>query len=138
MLIVFLYVFIITYYIYTWCVNQDYAVSIPPKVEDSRVTIIIAFKNEADNLPILLKNLAGQDYSASNVQYLFVNDHSTDESLDLIRAYPQFDLIDTNGSGKKQALISALQQAKGELIISLDADCQIGSQWLSTILSFYN
>ena len=39
--------------------------------------------------------------------------------------------------GKKRALQAGIDKAKGDLIVTTDADCRMGSQWLSTILSYF-
>ena len=39
--------------------------------------------------------------------------------------------------GKKHAIELAIKQAKGELIVTTDADCIMGNKWLNSIVSFY-
>ncbi len=36
----------------------------------------------------------------------------------------------TNGQGKKQALTSGVEAARGSLIVTIDADCRVGGRWL--------
>ena len=103
----------------------------PPKTQ---VSVLIPFKNEAKNLSTLLKSLHKQDYPSCLVEYLFVNDHSDDESENLLNEYR---VLQSEGNGKKAALITGLARAKGELIITLDADCSLADNWLQTLVNYF-
>jgi cellulose synthase/poly-beta-1,6-N-acetylglucosamine synthase-like glycosyltransferase len=46
-------------------------------------------------------------------------------------------ILDNTGSGKKQALRTGIIAAKGNLIITTDADCRVGKNWIRTITGFY-
>ncbi len=46
-------------------------------------------------------------------------------------------IINNKGTGKKQALRTGIQAAKGDLIITTDADCTMGKSWIRTIAAFY-
>ncbi|MCB0279107.1 MAG: glycosyltransferase, partial [Calditrichaeota bacterium] len=49
-----------------------------------KITVIVAFKNEESQLPVLIQSLSEQDYDAEYIDYIFVNDHSTDQSVKLL------------------------------------------------------
>lgn len=100
----------------------------------TKVTVLIPFKNEGDNIPHLFSALQVQTYPQHLVQFLFVNDHSSDGGELLVK---DFTLLHSEAEGKKAALEFGLQHATGELIISLDADCLVNAKWLSTIVSYY-
>ena len=101
-------------------------------------TLIIPFRNEAQNLPSLLCSIAALDYPPGLLQILFVNDASSDGSLPLLetlRLNIPFDsqIIQnkrTSASPKKDAITAAIQLAQNEWIITTDADCELPSQWL--------
>src|SRR5690606_17909477 len=42
------------------------------------------------------------------------------------------------GIGKKAAIRTGLDYAKGDLIVTTDADCQMGANWLAVIEEFYH
>jgi cellulose synthase/poly-beta-1,6-N-acetylglucosamine synthase-like glycosyltransferase len=108
------------------------------------VSIIIPARNEESNISNILSDLSLQNFAPSNFEILIVNDHSEDATRSIAEKYFEklnnlviYDLPE-NLHGKKRAISFAVARLKGELIISLDADCRIGKSWLSTIVSFYN
>jgi cellulose synthase/poly-beta-1,6-N-acetylglucosamine synthase-like glycosyltransferase len=107
-------------------------------------SIVIPARNEELNISELLNDLLCQEYLPSKFEIIIVNDHSEDNTLAIANNFkPQLDnliIIDLaeGNNGKKAALYSAIvKAAKGELIITLDADCRIGKNWLATICRFY-
>lgn len=132
-LILSLYCCLILVYTWGWLKSRSHPVS--HVTGDIKVTVIIPFKNEADNLKHLIADLNGQSYPRDCIQYVFVDDHSVDNSTSCIPA--DFLCVTNNGHGKKTALITGLSQAKGELILMLDADVSIGKDWLTSVVSFY-
>ena len=105
------------------------------------ISVVVAYKDEQDNLPNLLSSLSQQNYT--NWELILVDDYSEDEGLqvckELVNSFPVGIQCITNSSGygKKQALQAGAKIAKGELIVTSDADCSFDSDWLQTIASFY-
>jgi poly-beta-1,6-N-acetyl-D-glucosamine synthase len=101
------------------------------------VSVIVPFRNEASNLSRLITELAQQDYAAYKV--ILVNDHSTDLSYDiaaqLVANDNRFQLLMNQGKGKKSALSTGIELAKGSIIVTTDADCTRTSGWLSSIVA---
>ena len=56
-----------------------------PGAEALTVAVVIPFRNEAGNLPALLPGLLSQTYPPERLTLIFVDDHSTDGSLQLLR-----------------------------------------------------
>lgn len=110
----------------------------------TKVSIIVAARNEAGNIAKTLDNLLAQRYNKELTEIIFVDDHSTDNTAEIIRSYSErgVKLIVLNedralNSYKKKAIQTAIGQASGKLIITTDADCRMGDMWLQTIVSFY-
>ena len=107
------------------------------KPQDHFLSIVVAFRNEAIRLPLLLTDLQQQSYPDEKCEVIFVDDHSDDQSHELIKqsALPFVRVIQlpVQLTGKKAALDFGIRQAKGEIIITTDADCQVMTQWLSAI-----
>lgn len=104
------------------------------------ISVVIACRNEQNNLPLLLNNIAGQNYSRELFEVIIVNDNSSDRTGDIASGYSGLNnciAICNSGSGKKQAIRSGLNAAKGSLIITTDADCRMGENWIRTIVAFY-
>lgn len=105
-----------------------------PEPAEIPLTVIVPFRNEVDNLPRLVASLDKQSHN--DFEVLFVNDHSGDQGevvLDNLLSsvhfrYQLFTLIEVEG--KKAAINFALNQAGNDLVITTDADCEMGPHWL--------
>ncbi|MDY7096350.1 MAG: glycosyltransferase family 2 protein, partial [Acidobacteriota bacterium] len=94
------------------------------------VSITIPVHNEEDNLRVLTQEIdhalaaSGQDY-----EVLYVDDASTDGSLTVLRQLAMGDprirvLALTRRVGQSGALAHAFEAARGEVVVTLDADLQ--------------
>ena len=107
------------------------------------VSIVVAVRNEEINILKLLRSLAQQDYPESNFEVIIVDDHSEDDTKKVVEDFIMLNntlkirLIDATGEGKKKAISQAISVSKGQLIISTDGDCEMGNQWLSRLVAFY-
>lgn len=108
-----------------------------------RVSVVVAFRDEAQALPVLLKCLAAQrdvDY-----EVVLVDDASHDGSVAAIRQFLDthagasgtFRLVASAGEGKKQALTTGIGAASGHVIVTTDADCTMGDAWLATLTATF-
>ncbi len=102
------------------------------------ISILIPFRNEADNLPRLLASLHALNFAENSVQIVLVNDHSTDGGEKVIEEYAgelDIQLIhQTDGVGKKAAIRKGWQACSGDVIIQTDADCMLPKNWISAML----
>lgn len=108
------------------------------------ISIVIAFKDEAEVIDSCLKALNSQlGIIKSHVQIVLVNDHSLDNSVELIQIWQkstsfQNKLIHVrSGHGKKNALRIGVENAKYETLIFTDADCIPSVFWLNEMLNCY-
>lgn len=116
-------------------------------------SIIIPFKNEAENLPDLLKSISKLNYPKDLYEIIFVNDHSDDDSIEIIQnfltkrpfsqsfgsAQSDIKILDNDrktNSPKKDAITTAIKQAKFDWIITTDADCVVPENWLVNFNGF--
>lgn len=94
------------------------------------LSIVIPVYNEEESLPQLHREIAEVcKANAIPIEILFVDDGSTDGSWSVIRSLKTQDarvqgIRFRRNFGKAAALSAGLQQAKGELIFTLDADLQ--------------
>lgn len=98
----------------------------PPKV-----SVLTAFRNEAPNLQKLLNSLLLQTHS--DAEFIFIDDHSSDGGEQIIAQCTdsRVKLLQLSGaSGKKAALAMGIEHARSEIVLSTDADCRMGPQWL--------
>jgi glycosyltransferase involved in cell wall biosynthesis len=100
-------------------------------------SVLIAARNEAANLPQLFQDLAAQTLPTAQFEVLIADDHSTDATAALVAAAAQnssFSLrlvsLPAAQTGKKAALLGALQVARAPWVVCTDADCRVGPGWL--------
>jgi len=108
------------------------------------VSIIIAARNEGESIHRTIDALLAQDYNRALTEIIFIDDHSTDNTADVVRSYASrgVKLITLKedralNSYKKKAIQTAIGQSTGKLIITTDADCRMGTAWLKTIVAYY-
>ena len=135
------YVSLILYYRKGWQSIQTFK---PTNTQNGTfISVIISARNEEKNLPALLKDLSNQKYPRENFEVIVVDDHSEDNTAEIIKSFSWVKLISLSNyinnpinSYKKLAIETAILQSKGELIVTTDADCRVSYLWLSTIASF--
>jgi glycosyltransferase involved in cell wall biosynthesis len=106
--------------------------------EPEPISVIVAARNEAHNLPGLLTSIAQLESIDADYEVIIVNDHSTDESLKILRNWEgQFGIrvIDFQDEipgyvGKKAALQKGIEAAQYDVLAFTDADCQVSPTWL--------
>ncbi|QOD60327.1 glycosyltransferase [Polaribacter haliotis] len=107
-------------------------------------SVIIPFRNEAKNLPQLLKSISLLNYPKELVDFIFVDDASSDDSVKVIEDIlpnnkMSINVIENNrtsNSPKKDAITTAISIAKNNWIITTDADCVLPENWLNIFDSF--
>lgn len=109
-------------------------------------TVIVAARNEEKNIGICLTSLDKLIYPQNKLEIILVDDSSNDNTAKIITEFisdkPKFKLIKPEkdfGStiGKARAIANAIEIAKGEIILTTDADCEVSPTWAKTIASFF-
>ena len=95
------------------------------------LSIVIPAYNEAKSLPVLLTQLhATVKKHGYQVEVIFINDGSTDNTADVLDALsedsqPTVHVIHFRRNlGKAEALTAGFQKATGDIVITMDADLQ--------------
>lgn len=132
------YSILILYYWRSWKAIPDF---IPPiQTPSILISIIIPARNEERNIGELLKTLQEQTYPKDFFEIIVVDDHSTDNTVEIVTRFPEVKLLqlkdDAINSYKKKAIEKGIAAASGELIVTTDADCIPTPAWLQTIASF--
>jgi cellulose synthase/poly-beta-1,6-N-acetylglucosamine synthase-like glycosyltransferase len=111
-------------------------------IPQTKFSIIIPARNEADNIDRFLPSILEQNYPAELFDVTVINDHSTDNTahrvLLLQKKYSNLFLIELSehvnqgitNAYKKKAIEIAIAQSKGDWILTTDADCKAGKEWL--------
>lgn len=94
------------------------------------VSVILSFRNEEDNLPELIRRLTLMaEAQPEAFELIFVNDGSTDNSLEILRAAragdPRVKIITTaRRAGPSEGVLAGLAAASGDAMVYLDCDLQ--------------
>lgn len=109
--------------------------------EQPRVSVVVAARNEAANIPALLRALLAQNYPTDRYEILIVDDQSLDDTAALVRNCldSRVHLLQTANrqqvrSPKKNALHLGIENASGEIILLTDADCLPPPGWVSGVV----
>lgn len=103
------------------------------------VSVIIAAKNEADNLIAFLPKILSQEYP--NFEVVVVDDHSTDNTWktlkEMVRENKKLSIhqLPKAQNGKKKALQLGISKAKHPNLLFTDADCYPASdRWIKEMI----
>lgn len=144
--IIIIYLLLIGLFIYGFDKVDDF------KLQDleskTKFSVVIPFRNEANNLPQLLNSISELNYPKDLFEIILVDDNSEDDSVEVIRrvlntkpfkkSFTRTDsikIIENNrisNSPKKDAINSAIAISKYDWIITTDADCVLPKYWLDT------
>ncbi len=102
------------------------------------VSVLVAARNEANNLPALLSSLAAQNYPPHLLEVIIINDHSTDHTVSIVEDFAartgSFNLrcisLPEAAKGKKAAIAAGINLARGTFICTTDADCVPQPGWV--------
>ena len=111
------------------------------------VSVIIAARNEEKNIGLCIESILKQTYPTHLFEIIIVDDHSVDSTAAIVNSYKQQNVTliklahveqsKSLNSYKKKAIETAIGVAKGNLIVTTDADCIVQQEWLGTMASYY-
>lgn len=110
----------------------------------TKFSVVIPFRNEAENLPTLFKSISKLNYQTSLFEIILVNDDSEDLSEEIVTKFISTSALDItlienerqSNSPKKDAISSAIKISKYDWIITTDADCILPKYWLDSFDSY--
>jgi len=123
-------------------VGEFYRENVLPK---NTFSIVVPFRNEAENLPRLLNALFKETYPKELYEILFINDSSEDDSVKIIEDFISTNKLDhwkilnnqrKSSSPKKDAITTAILSSKTDWILTTDADCYALENRLSAFDAF--
>jgi cellulose synthase/poly-beta-1,6-N-acetylglucosamine synthase-like glycosyltransferase len=121
---------------------------IKSKRNEHSVSIVIAARNEEINIEQCLQSLLSQNYPADKFEIIVADDGSTDETASIVRYFAErfsnlhlLQLVHDSPrktGHKPTALAKAIELAKGEVILTTDADCIVPAHWIKTIAGHFD
>ena len=97
------------------------------------VSVVVAARNEAENIEELLKDLSQQTHD--NLEVIVVDDHSADDTAKIVASFPNVILLNASQEGKKAAIAEAVEAAKHSIILTTDADCRLSTAWVEKMIA---
>ncbi len=111
------------------------------------VTVLVPFRNEANEIEGCIESLKGLTYPRKKLQIILLNDASEDGSGQLahvaVKDSPHMQVLDIteNKNGlmaKMNALAQGIRQSQNELIFVTDADCRVQPDWIDETVRAYD
>lgn len=94
------------------------------------ISVIVSFRNEEDNIPHLVRRLTAVfDKEPERLEIIFVNDDSSDRSLEVLRnlnaADNRIKIVNmARRFGVSECVLAGMETARGDAVIYLDCDLQ--------------
>lgn len=137
---ILIYALIILAFVYGWVRIKKFK---PYNIEQfPHVSIVVACRNEEGNIKQLLESLSEQCYPKEKTEIILVDDHSEDQTVKIIRNFQGLNIrlliLPEDLSGKKDALRFGINSSTSEISITTDADCTMGKNWLTSMVSYYS
>lgn len=110
-------------------------------MSNSLCTIIVPVFNEEKNIRNLYFGIQQQDYK--NIEVLFIDDGSTDQSLDILKELVSDDnilsvrYIEQENLGAARARKTGLEYAKGDYIAFVDCDDYLSNNAISSAMEYF-
>lgn len=106
-------------------------------VSIDQITVLVPFRNEAHNLKHFFDSIKSQKYQP--IQWIFVNDHSTDDFQSLFAEMRVFPIrllhLPHEQEGKKAALRFGMDHATTDYCLTMDADVTFGNDYMKQLLT---
>jgi cellulose synthase/poly-beta-1,6-N-acetylglucosamine synthase-like glycosyltransferase len=114
-------------------------------INNEFISIIVPFRNESENILESLKSLEAQNYTKNKFEIIFVNDSSDDNSLEKLKSASKSENVKvisvpenfSLNAHKKRAVRFGIENSKGSIIFTTDADCVQQPGWLKNMMSFF-
>jgi glycosyltransferase involved in cell wall biosynthesis len=109
-----------------------------------KVSVVVPIYNGEADLPELIECLRSQTYPPEEVEYLLVDNNSSDRTKNLIETAAENAAISIRPLSEKEIQSSyaarnrGIRAALGEIIAFTDADCRPQAQWLEKLIEPFN
>ncbi len=109
------------------------------------VSVIIPFRNEEKNIELNIKSIQKQRFDENKFEVIYVNDNSDDNSVSILKEKiknKNIRILNISNSGaltghKKRAINYGINNSRGDIIVTTDADCTYTPEWLTTLVSCF-
>lgn len=88
-------------------------------IKEYKISIVIPTLNEEKNIHRVLRDIKNSRCKVYEI--IIVDGYSTDKTVEIAKRYGAEVIYDNKGKGS--ALIKGMNEAKGDIVITMDADC---------------
>lgn len=125
-----------------WFLKLAYFNSTEKHQAQTSFSIIIPARNEEKNIEKCLQSILNQNYPKHLFEIVVIDDHSTDNTSKIVASFQNTNQnihllkLKDDLAGKiinaykKKAIELAINKAKGDWVITTDADCLLQQEWL--------
>lgn len=140
-----IYSFFMLLYLYGWHKQTDFHIP-AAYAPTTKISVIIPARNEEENIERCIQAVLAQEYPKELFELIIVDDHSGDNTAEIIKSYPQVQYLnleellqdeEIHTAYKKKALSYGIEHCTGDLIVTTDADCTMPAGWLKDIAAMY-
>ncbi len=111
------------------------------------ISVIIAARNEENNVHALLDSLENQTYPKAYFEVIIVDDRSYDNTNKMILDYMKTSKLDLKlfqlpdkgrRNGKKYAIAKGIEQSGHDILLFTDSDCIANPNWIESFANAYD
>ena len=97
------------------------------------ISIIVPFYNSEKYIKDCVESLLSQQFPANDYEIIFVDNNSTDSSVNIVKRYPRIKLVSEGRQGSYTARNRGIREAAGRIVAFTDPDCIATPDWLAQI-----
>lgn len=110
-----------------------------------KFSLIIAAKNEEENIPRLIESLKKLNYPSNDFEVVIIDDNSSDRTFETvlkeiknINNFSVYKVENKKLPAKKGALEYGVSKAQNPFILITDADCTVSPNWINSYNKRFN
>lgn len=101
-----------------------------------KISVIVPNYNGSSTLSECIQSLLLLNYPKERMEIIIVDNGSTDNSIQIIKAFPVKLLVENNIKSSYAARNLGVKEATGEIFAFTDADCVVDKQWIFNAMKY--
>lgn len=101
---------------------------------EPKVSVVIPAYNEEENIKDCVESVLRLNYPKEKFEIIFVDDGSTDKTLEILKRYKNIKVLKQNHLGKVEALNYGILNSSHEIILTIDADTTLHKDCLRELV----
>lgn len=99
------------------------------------LSVIVPCFNNEPYLWRCLNALCTQTYPRDRYEVILIDNNSTDQSVEIARGFPELAVLEEELQSSYAARNRGVRQARGEILVFTDSDCEVCPTWLEEMAS---